>query len=388
MNGEAVVGRRLVLGLGIVAALGGVVSCSPGRKGPGAAPEMVPEAVPRAFPGEASLVPTPRPLSVPAAPGLAVGPSASPAVGPRQAVQEPWQPFPDDRHPAPGPWRPTAPGQAASDLQHPVRRSWRPTSDPPDLQSPAPGPWHPAPGPGQAVPDPWQALGIHPAPAPGPAATPATRKRMSARRRSGAGRMAREVSNGPRDRPKVALTFHGAGPADLAERVLSEAERHGAHLTVLAVGDWLARYPRMARRVLAGGHDLGNHTEHHLDISSMGEREAYDEIARCAARLRRLTGTIGSYFRPSRAHHATPMVRELAARVGYRTCLSYDVDSDDHNDPGVATVTANVLDTVRPGSIVSLHLGHPGTAEAMPHILRGLARRRLHPVTVTDLLAL
>ncbi|MFF4413410.1 polysaccharide deacetylase family protein [Streptosporangium sp. NPDC001559] len=360
MNGEAVVGRRLVLGLGLVAALGGVVSCSPGRKGPGAAPEMVPEAVPRTFPGGTSPVPTPRPLSVPAAPGL--------AVGPRQAVQEPWQPFPDARHPAPGPWRPTAPGQAASDLQRP-----------------APGPWRTAPGPGQAVQDPWQALGVHPAP--GPAATPVTRKGMSARRRSGAGGTAREVSNGPRDRPKVALTFHGAGPADLAERVLSEAERHGAHLTVLAVGDWLARYPRMARRVLSGGHDLGNHTEHHLDISSMGEREAYDEIARCAARLRRLTGTIGSSFRPSRAHHATPMVRELAARVGYRTCLSYDVDSDDHNDPGVATVTANVLDTVRPGSIVSLHLGHPGTAEAMPHILKGLARRRLQPVTVTDLLA-
>ncbi|MER7129836.1 polysaccharide deacetylase family protein [Streptosporangium saharense] len=208
-----------------------------------------------------------------------------------------------------------------------------------------------------------------------------------ARPEGGRRHLAREVRNGPRDRPKIALTFHGDGPVELAERVLSEAERHGAHLTVLAVGDWLDRHPRMARRVLAGGHDLGNHTEHDLDLRTLEEHEAHAEIARCAARLRRLTGSIGSCFRPPGTRHATPLVRELAARVGYRTCLSYDVDSGDHADPGPATVTANVLDTVRPGSIVRLHLGRPGTAEAIPHILTGLTRRRLHPVTVTDLLA-
>ncbi|MEV7013033.1 polysaccharide deacetylase family protein [Streptosporangium sp. NPDC051022] len=195
-----------------------------------------------------------------------------------------------------------------------------------------------------------------------------------------------EVRNGPRDRPRIALTFHGAGPVRLAESVLAEAERHDARLTVLAVGTWLDRYPGMARRVLSGGHDLGNHTQRHLDISAMDEGAAYAEIAECAARLRELTGSIGSWFRPSAARHATPLVRGLAARVGYRTCLSYDVDSYDHTDPGSAVVTANVLDTVRPGSIVSLHLGHPGTAEALPGILTGLRRRRLRAVTVTELL--
>ncbi|MEV7908038.1 polysaccharide deacetylase family protein, partial [Streptomyces anulatus] len=164
-------------------------------------------------------------------------------------------------------------------------------------------------------------------------------------------------------------------------------ERHGARLTVLAVGDWLDRYPGIARRILSGGHDLGNHTQRHLDISAMDERAAYAEIARCAARLRELTGSIGSWFRPSAARHATPLVRGLAARVGYRACLSYDVDSHDYTDPGPATVVANVLDTVRPGSIVSLHLGHAGTAEALPRILDGLRTRRLRAVTATELLA-
>jgi len=45
-----------------------------------------------------------------------------------------------------------------------------------------------------------------------------------------------------------------------------------------------------------------------------------------------------------------------------------------------------VLRLTRPGSIVSLHLGHAGTVTALPAILHGLARRGLRPVTLTGLL--
>ncbi len=46
-----------------------------------------------------------------------------------------------------------------------------------------------------------------------------------------------------------------------------------------------------------------------------------------------------------------------------------------------------MLGSVQPGSIVSLHLGHPGTVTALPAILRGLAGRGLRPVTLTGLLS-
>jgi hypothetical protein len=45
------------------------------------------------------------------------------------------------------------------------------------------------------------------------------------------------------------------------------------------------------------------------------------------------------------------------------------------------------LRLARPGSIISLHLGHPGTVTALPAIVRGLATRGLRPVTLTELLA-
>src|SRR5256885_9486442 len=75
-----------------------------------------------------------------------------------------------------------------------------------------------------------------------------------------------EVTRGPADRSAVALTFHGQGDTAQADALLRELENGGARATVLAVGSWLAAQPAMARRILDGGHELGNHTQNHVDI--------------------------------------------------------------------------------------------------------------------------
>ncbi|MET9520080.1 polysaccharide deacetylase family protein [Streptomyces sp. NPDC002994] len=195
-----------------------------------------------------------------------------------------------------------------------------------------------------------------------------------------------QITRGPRDRPRVALTFHGQGDPAIAKAVLAEAERAGARLTVLAVGSWLDAHPALARRILDGGHDLGNHTQRHLTISAMGEREAYAEISGCADRLRRLTGSIGTWFRPSRTQYATPLVQRLARRAGYPHVLSYDVDSLDFTSPGAPAVTRKIAGEIRNGSVVSLHLGYADTVTALPALLDELDRRGLRAVTTTELL--
>jgi peptidoglycan/xylan/chitin deacetylase (PgdA/CDA1 family) len=168
--------------------------------------------------------------------------------------------------------------------------------------------------------------------------------------------------------------------------LLDELERGGARVTVLAVGSWLQAQPEMARRILDGGHELGNHTQNHLDIAGMAAARAYDEINACAQLLTRVTGSIGTWFRPSQTQHSTATIRAQAARTGYRTCLSYGVDSLDYTDPGAAAIVSATLDHVGNGSIVSMHFGHAGTVTAMAAILDGLRRRGLHPVTMTELM--
>ncbi|MFF0744075.1 polysaccharide deacetylase family protein [Streptomyces sp. NPDC004111] len=195
-----------------------------------------------------------------------------------------------------------------------------------------------------------------------------------------------QIEHGPRDRARVALTFHGQGDPATARAVLTEAERAGARVTVLAVGSWLDEHPAMARRILDGGHDLGNHTQRHLTVSEMPEGEAYQEITACAQRLRRLTGSIGTWFRPSRTQYATPLVQRLARRAGYPHVLSYDVDSLDFTSPGATAVTRKVAGEIRNGSVVSLHFGYADTVAALPALLDDLHRRKLRAVTTTELL--
>ena len=67
--------------------------------------------------------------------------------------------------------------------------------------------------------------------------------------------------------------------------------------------------------------------------------------------------------------------------------MSYDADSLDYTDPGPDAIVSTVLGPVRPGSIISLHLGHSGAVTAVPAMLRGLAGRALRPVTLTELLS-
>jgi peptidoglycan/xylan/chitin deacetylase (PgdA/CDA1 family) len=195
-----------------------------------------------------------------------------------------------------------------------------------------------------------------------------------------------EVGHGPRSVHKVALTFHGNGDPALARTLLDQVEKAGARISVFVVGTWLVSHPEMAQRILQGKHDLGNHTMHHKPMRRLAAAEAHREVGDCAAVLRRTAGSQGRWFRASGTQQTTPVIRAAATAAGYATCVSYDVDGLDWKDPDAATVRRAVLGAVKPGSIVSLHLGHPVTIEALPAILTGLAAKRLQPVTLTELL--
>jgi peptidoglycan/xylan/chitin deacetylase (PgdA/CDA1 family) len=196
-----------------------------------------------------------------------------------------------------------------------------------------------------------------------------------------------DLVHGPRDRPLVALTFHGAGEAALTRSVLAETKAAGARITVLAVGTWLAADPELARAITGAGHELGNHTWSHQAMRHLSSGQARTEVARAAELLDRLTGAIGPWFRPSGTPTSDATIRAAALALGYPRCLSYDVDPLDYTDPGAASITSATLARARAGSIVSLHLGHPGTVTALPQILRGLSDRGLQAVTVSELMA-
>jgi peptidoglycan/xylan/chitin deacetylase (PgdA/CDA1 family) len=197
---------------------------------------------------------------------------------------------------------------------------------------------------------------------------------------------ATELVHADTGRPEVALTFHGAGDRTLDRKVLEALANGGAHVTVLAVGTWLAQYPDAAKMVTDLGHELGNHTWSHKTMNKLSVTAQRTEIERCRDRIAELTGGPGAFFRQSAAQHATPELLKLAGAAGYRRVLSYDVDSLDWTDPGAPTVRAQ-LRKATAGSVVSMHLGHQGTLTAIPEILADLDSRGLRPVSASQLFA-
>jgi peptidoglycan/xylan/chitin deacetylase (PgdA/CDA1 family) len=195
------------------------------------------------------------------------------------------------------------------------------------------------------------------------------------------------VRNGDRGRSQVALTFHGAGDPALTDAMVAALRRASAPVTVFAVGSWLEENPSVATRLLSAGHELANHTYTHPALGRSSSAEVVDEIARCRAVLARTGGAEAlRWFRPSGIEIPTDTILARAAQQGYGTVVGYDVDSLDFEDPGADAVVANVEAALRPGSIVSLHLGHQDTVTAMPRLLALLDRRGLRPVTVSTLL--
>jgi peptidoglycan/xylan/chitin deacetylase (PgdA/CDA1 family) len=199
------------------------------------------------------------------------------------------------------------------------------------------------------------------------------------------------VSTGPTTRPEVALTFHTSGDVGLAHQLLDILDARGVRITAFIVGAWLQKNPDWAKRLVDAGHELANHTQHHLVFEDLPSARKETEIVECRDLLRSLAGTGGTYFRPSGTVDGVTRPSDgtltAAAQAGYATVLGYDVDPADYRDPGAAAVLARVLGGVHPGAIVSMHFGHAGTIAAMPHILDGLDQRGLKPVTSSDLLA-
>jgi len=201
-----------------------------------------------------------------------------------------------------------------------------------------------------------------------------------------AGALSPDISHGPRGGKKVALTFHGAGDPKIATDLLNILSTSGTHVTVFAVGTFLKSNPEFAKKILDGGHDLGNHTMTHTQMKTISAKRVDSEISECAALLKKLTGNHGAFFRPSGTQYSTPLIRKTAQKYGYKNCISYDVDSHDYQDPGKAAVISNINKGIKGGSIISLHFGHQNTIDALPTVIENIKAKGFEPVTLTELI--
>lgn len=188
------------------------------------------------------------------------------------------------------------------------------------------------------------------------------------------------VTNGPRDRRVVALTFDD-GPSDYTGDFLRVLEEKDVRATFFEVGQVMPGREETMRQILAQGSEIGDHTMDHV------EYPGYAQIAGAAARIEAYTHFQPCLFRPPGGGVNEGIVA-TAGSLGMRT-VNWDVDPRDWSSPGSGAIYANVVDHVQAGSIVVMHDGggpRGETLAALPRIIDTLRARGYRFATVTELL--
>ena len=188
------------------------------------------------------------------------------------------------------------------------------------------------------------------------------------------------------DQKKVALTFDAAWGNEDTQKILDILKEKNVHATFFMTGGWVKNYPEDVKAILAAGHDLGNHSENHKNISQLSSDEQKQELLSVHERVRQLTGYEMFLFRPPYGDYDDSVV--LTAReCGYYP-IQWDVDSLDWKDYGTDAILDRVLNHshLGNGSIILCHNGAKYTAQALERLITGLQEKGYRIVPVSELI--
>ncbi len=188
----------------------------------------------------------------------------------------------------------------------------------------------------------------------------------------------------------VALTFDdGPNPAP-TDTVLAMLAARGARATFFLTGEAMRRNPEAARRIVAAGHEVGNHSFHHPRMAMISTRRVREEIERTDAEIRRAGYAGPIHFRPP--YGTKLLALPWVLRRMDRTAVTWDVEPDSYDelvrDPDA--IARHVTERARPGSIVILHVmtrHYAASRAAVPALVQGLQARGYRLVTVSELVA-
>jgi len=248
-----------------------------------------------------------------------------------------------------------------------------------------------------------------PSPAPGPPSIP---------------RVSREdFTRGSKATPEIAFTFDGHGDANVTGEILDILQARGVRATMFLGGQFIRLFPDLVRRMVAEGHEVGNHMDTHPHLTSYAVSRRHetlpgitpelltDELRRADLCFRALTGRpMAPYWRAPYGEHNAE-IRGWAAEAGFRHVGwtrgaggGEDLDTRDW----VADTSSRIyrtreeiakrilaFDRGRPGGlnggIVLMHLATERRTdrahEILPQLLRQLQGQGYRLATISDLLA-
>ncbi len=189
------------------------------------------------------------------------------------------------------------------------------------------------------------------------------------------------------DNMEIALTFDDGPHPYYTPVILKILEEYGIKATFFMIGENVKYYPAAAEAVLAAGHEIGNHTNHHRGLKSMSDKDILKEIEGCEDEIFALGEYRPQFVRPPEGA-MNDQVREVVRDLNYRIIL-WDVDTHDWAHTAPAEITRHVLEEIDAGDIILMHdfIGHNSpTPEALRMMIPELLARGYKFVTVGELL--
>ncbi len=197
---------------------------------------------------------------------------------------------------------------------------------------------------------------------------------------------------------QVVISFDDGPDPEWTPKILDVLKRYNVKATFFVIGLEAEKYPGLLKRVYREGHEIGNHTFTHPDISNISAQYAQVELNLTERLMAAKLGIKPVLFRPpysidqepDTADEVRPL--ELTQNMGYIT-VGDKIDPDDWRDnprPSPEQITKSVMDQLgHGGSVILLHDGggnRANTVKALPMIIEALHARGYQIVSVHDLL--
>ena len=170
----------------------------------------------------------------------------------------------------------------------------------------------------------------------------------------------------------IYLTFDAGYENGNTEPILDALKKHNVSATFFVVGHYLESAPEIVKRMVDEGHFVGNHTYHHLDMSSISSKESFEkEMKDVENKFKEITGQeLAHFYRPPQGKYSTNNLK-MADEMGYHTffwSLAY-VDWYQDKQPSKEEAFEKLIGRIHPGAVVLLHSTSKTNGEILDELL-------------------
>jgi peptidoglycan/xylan/chitin deacetylase (PgdA/CDA1 family) len=189
----------------------------------------------------------------------------------------------------------------------------------------------------------------------------------------------------------IAFTFDD-GPLTKIGQLLDTLRENNVKVTFFLIGQNVNRRPDDVRRIIAEGHEVGNHSNDHAYLgknSALDENSIRRNINAVQEALHEITGAYPVYFRAPYLDYS-PVLETVVREMGM-AFIGTTIDSRDWDGGAITTnlIINNVLDSARDGGIILMHEHSSGdlerTIRAIPAIVSELRKRGYEIISIGEL---